>query len=50
VAAAAAIGLVAVRWSRRQRTRSREIVAPTPPPFDPVDTAQLEAELERYRQ
>lgn len=48
VAAAAAIGLAALRWSRRRRTRGGEICG-HPPPLDPRDTAQLEAELERYR-
>jgi cytochrome c-type biogenesis protein CcmH len=49
VAAAAAIGLAAVRWQRRRRPRSPEVIPPAPQ-LDPVETAQLEADLERYRE
>jgi cytochrome c-type biogenesis protein CcmH len=48
VAAAAALGLAAARWRRRWRTSVPESIA-SPPPLDPLETEQLDAELERYK-
>ena len=43
------IVVVAARWRRRGGRVPRAEIAATGPPFDAVDAARLEAELDRYR-